>query len=74
MESGKEHIRRYSNGKVAVEINEEWCKGCAICVEFCPKRVLVMNRRGKPEVADLEACTKCQLCDLRCPDFAITVE
>jgi len=33
-----------------------------------------MNRRGKPEVVDLEACTRCQLCDLRCPDFAITVE
>jgi 2-oxoglutarate ferredoxin oxidoreductase subunit delta len=74
MESGKEHIRRYSNGKVMIEINEEWCKGCAICVEFCPKRVLVMNRGGKPEVADLEACSKCQLCDLRCPDFAIIVE
>jgi len=68
------HLRRYTNEKVTIEINEEWCKGCAICVEFCPKAVLAMNRRGKPEVMDLEACTKCQLCDLRCPDFAITVK
>ena len=69
-----EQIRRYTNGKILIEINEQWCKGCGICVEFCPKKVLAMNRRGKPEVIDLESCTKCQLCDLRCPDFAITVE
>lgn len=67
-------IHRYANDKVSIEINEEWCKGCSICVEFCPKKVLAMNRRGKPEVVDLEACTRCQLCDLRCPDFAIAVE
>jgi len=70
----REHIRRYTDGKILIEINEQWCKGCGICVEFCPKKVLAMNPRGKPEVIDLESCTKCQLCDLRCPDFAITVE
>ncbi|MDH7499485.1 MAG: 4Fe-4S binding protein [candidate division NC10 bacterium] len=70
----QESIRRYANEQVSIEIREDWCKGCSICVEFCPKRVLAMNRRGKPEVIDLEACSQCGWCDLRCPDFAITVK
>ena len=27
-------------------INEKWCKGCGICVAFCPKQVLVL-KKGK---------------------------
>ena len=55
-----------------IEIKLSWCKGCGICVEFCPKQVLAMQD-GYPVVVDREACNRCQLCDLRCPDFAITV-
>jgi len=55
-----------------ITINKNWCKGCAICVEFCPRDVLAMNG-AYPEVVNLAACTACQLCDVRCPDFAITV-
>jgi 2-oxoglutarate ferredoxin oxidoreductase subunit delta len=29
---------------------------------------------GKCRVARPEDCIKCMLCELRCPDFAITVE
>ena len=55
-----------------IEIKKEWCKGCEICVAFCPTHVLAMNG-PYPEVVDLEACTACELCEIRCPDFAITV-
>lgn len=55
-----------------ITIKKEWCKGCAICVEYCPHDVLAMNG-AYPEVVNLEACTACQLCDVHCPDFAITV-
>lgn len=55
-----------------IVIVKEWCKGCAICVEFCPKDVLVMNG-GYPEAVHPEQCNRCQLCDARCPDFAIYV-
>jgi len=48
------------------------CKVCGICVEFCPAGVLVL-RDGKSYVDALEKCTACNMCDLRCPDFAITV-
>ncbi len=55
-----------------IEIDAVRCKGCAICVDFCPTKVLVM-RGTIAAVQNLEACTRCQLCDLRCPDFAIRV-
>ena len=55
-----------------IVISAERCKGCAICVDFCPTKVLEM-KGTIVAVKNLEACTRCQLCDLRCPDFAIQV-
>ncbi|OPJ57208.1 4Fe-4S dicluster domain-containing protein [Alkalithermobacter paradoxus] len=54
-------------------IKPEWCKGCKICVEFCPKNVLDI-KEDKIYIADIEKCIACGLCELRCPDFAIYVE
>lgn len=55
-----------------IEINERFCKGCGICIDFCPTNVLEL-KGSVCAVKNLEACTRCQLCDLRCPDFAIQV-
>ena len=55
-----------------IVISERLCKGCSICVDFCPTKVLEISG-AICAVKDLEACTRCQLCDLRCPDFAIRV-
>lgn len=53
-------------------INTAWCKGCGICVEFCPKKVLGLNKE-KVFIA-AEGCILCGQCELRCPDYAIYVE
>jgi len=58
--------------KFTIVINEEWCKGCEICVSFCPKKVFAMER-GIAKVIDADACTGCQLCEIYCPDFAVKV-
>jgi len=54
-----------------LEITEAWCKGCDICVKFCPERCLALNESGKVVVKDADACTGCRLCEMLCPDFAI---
>jgi 2-oxoglutarate ferredoxin oxidoreductase subunit delta len=54
-----------------VKINQAWCKGCGICVAFCPKQVLGLNEAEKIEMVDRENCIVCGQCELRCPDFAI---
>jgi len=53
-------------------IRERYCKGCNICVAFCPKKVLSL-REGKVWPERSELCVGCHLCELRCPDFAIEV-
>jgi 2-oxoglutarate ferredoxin oxidoreductase subunit delta len=58
---------------VNVQINREWCKGCGICVAFCPKHVLELDEHDKVVVKRLEDCNACGLCELRCPDMAIEV-
>jgi NAD-dependent dihydropyrimidine dehydrogenase PreA subunit len=61
-----------SKRKFRIEINEAWCKGCELCVKFCPHQVLIMEG-NKAKVDRPEACTGCQLCEIYCPDFAVEV-
>jgi 2-oxoglutarate ferredoxin oxidoreductase subunit delta len=53
-------------------IRENWCKGCEICVAYCPKQVLEL-RNGKVFAARWEDCIGCRNCELRCPDLAIEI-
>ncbi len=50
-----------------------WCKGCRLCVEFCPRGVLAMDDDDHPVVVHPERCTACHWCDTHCPDLAIVV-
>jgi 2-oxoglutarate ferredoxin oxidoreductase subunit delta len=59
--------------KSVVEVNREFCKGCGICVAFCPKGVLDRDEHEKAVVKHPEECNACTLCELRCPDMAIEV-
>ncbi len=55
-------------------MNQEWCKGCGICVAFCPKKVLGLNEQEKIVMLDADNCIKCGQCELRCPDLAIYLD
>lgn len=49
------------------------CKGCNVCVTFCPKKVLALDTLGKIQAVNEADCIQCGQCELRCPDFAIRV-
>ncbi|MDR2669150.1 MAG: 4Fe-4S binding protein [Desulfovibrio sp.] len=53
-------------------INIAWCKGCGICVAFCPRKALHLV--GEKCTVDPVRCVLCGLCELYCPDLAITVD
>ena len=54
-------------------INTDWCKGCGICVAFCPKKVLSIVKE-KVKIEDISNCILCGQCEQRCPDYAIYIE
>jgi 2-oxoglutarate ferredoxin oxidoreductase subunit delta len=62
-----------------IEIKNDWCKGCYICIEFCPKGVLEKDKSSLVRgfypviVARPEECTACRQCELLCPDLAIAI-
>jgi 2-oxoglutarate ferredoxin oxidoreductase subunit delta len=63
--------RRLPRGEV--HIFDNWCKGCGLCIEFCPQGVLVLGTDNRPKAIYPEKCTACRWCELHCPDFAIFV-
>jgi len=55
-----------------LEVVPRFCKDCGICIECCPVEILEAHD-GAVRVTDISACTACEQCELRCPDFAIRV-
>ncbi|RKY67129.1 MAG: 2-oxoacid:acceptor oxidoreductase [Candidatus Latescibacterota bacterium] len=61
--------------KVEVHVDESRCKGCGLCVEFCPAGVLELSDEvGHVRIVDLGRCTGCFNCATMCPDVAISVK
>ncbi|MBQ6376419.1 MAG: 4Fe-4S binding protein [Lachnospiraceae bacterium] len=57
------------------------CKGCGLCVNVCPKKILqlskdVINKKGHhpAECIDESACIACASCATMCPDCIIKIE
>ncbi len=61
-------------------VDQTCCKGCHLCIDQCPKKVLEVSSRRNlkgyltPYPARGEECSGCLLCEMICPDMAITVE
>ncbi len=56
-----------------VSVNKQWCKKCLICIEMCPKNLLMEDEQGDVFLKDPEQCSDCATCCWICPDFAITI-
>ncbi len=68
-----------TNGEYKLVVNEVWCKGCRICVDLCPQKVLDMVEAPERwegtivKVTNMDACNGCGICEVECPDFAISI-
>jgi 2-oxoglutarate ferredoxin oxidoreductase subunit delta len=62
-----------------IVVNEVFCKGCSMCVENCPQKVIALssvkiNMKGyHPAELISDGCTGCGICAIVCPDAVITV-
>ena len=62
-----------ANDRGSVDLNSDECKGCGLCVEACPPKVLQLaaslNRHGYHLVAYTgTGCTGCGICFFACPE------
>lgn len=64
-----------------ITICDDLCKGCGLCVNACPKKILELeksrlNTKGyhPATCVDPASCVGCAFCAVQCPDSAITVE
>jgi 2-oxoglutarate ferredoxin oxidoreductase subunit delta len=63
-----------------ITLDEDRCKGCALCTFVCPKGLIVLADRFTARgyhpavlVDPAGACTGCLLCATLCPEGGITV-
>ena len=64
-----------------VTFRAERCKGCGLCVNACPKKIVELdktrlNSQGHHPAycVDESKCVGCAFCATMCPDCVITVE
>ena len=62
-----------------VHIESIRCKGCGLCVEFCPRLLLELSEElnaigyHPAHLKNPEQCTACALCAQMCPETGISV-
>lgn len=66
--------------QIRIDLEQDRCKGCELCVQSCPRHVLQMsaaelNQLGyRPaQVAHPDRCNGCTICALVCPEVAFTL-
>jgi len=77
MTDAKKPERKPDRGQL--HIDEQECKGCGLCIEACPPKVIGMSERlnhygYRTAVYAGAGCTGCGICFMVCPEpGAITV-
>ena len=62
-----------------IEVSDNYCKGCELCISACPQEVLKLDmarltpKGYHPAYIFKDGCTGCAICGVMCPDAAITV-
>lgn len=65
--------------KGAIVVDFEKCKGCGLCVDACPTKVIAIGKKVNlkgyfhTHFAIEDGCIGCAQCSVVCPDSCITV-
>ncbi|MFH1490147.1 MAG: mercury methylation ferredoxin HgcB [Pseudomonadota bacterium] len=63
----------YLQNVVTLELNEEKCVGCGMCLNVCPHAVFSMLN-SHARIRNRDACMECGACARNCPSGAVTVQ
>jgi ferredoxin len=63
----------YLRDVVTLELDEEKCSGCGMCLAVCPHAVLGMNEKHV-QIEQRDACMECGACARNCPMDALSVQ
>jgi NAD-dependent dihydropyrimidine dehydrogenase PreA subunit len=66
------HDFTYLKDVVTLELNQEKCNGCGMCLKVCPHDVFHL-KGGKAHIINHDQCMECGACSLNCPMEAIYV-
>jgi NAD-dependent dihydropyrimidine dehydrogenase PreA subunit len=62
----------YLKDVVTLELDQEKCVGCGMCLAVCPHEVLSMNS-GHVRIENRDLCMECGACARNCPTDSVTV-
>ena len=62
----------YLSDVVTLELCEDTCNGCGMCIKVCPHGVFKLSEK-KAHIVRRNYCMECGACSLNCPEGAITV-
>ena len=63
----------YLKDVVTLQLDENKCTGCGMCLEVCPHEVFTSNSTHAV-IQNRDACMECGACSLNCPFGAISVQ
>ena len=63
----------YLKDVVTLQLDENKCTGCGMCLDVCPHEVFRMNSKYVT-IQNRDACMECGACGQNCPANAISVQ
>ena len=65
---------------VSLNVRSKRCKGCALCIDVCPKKILKLSKDLNSKgyhyiiVTDAQECIGCGACYQVCPDYVFEIK
>ena len=64
---------KYLSNVASLELSQERCTGCGMCLEVCPHEVFILDNK-KAVILDKDRCMECGACVTNCAFAALSVD